>query len=361
MLRRLRAVQIDTISVLARSHELVAYARLGPVKRQAIEAAYWAGPPFKAFEYWAHAACVLPMEDWPFYGFKRDARRALGRRWHHLVDAEKSCAAVLQRLAAEGPLTANELGGAKRGGPWWDWSETKIAVEWLLDTGDVVCAQRRGFQRVYDLPERAIPGELLSATPAPEEQMRHLMSNAAAALGVATANDFVAYCGIKSTHVSRILPDVGLIPVAVEGWQARAWAAPAVLQAGTRGLRSRSTLLSPFDSLVWHRDRTERLFGFRYRLEAYTPRDKRVHGYFSMPLLAGDQLSGRVDPGRDGTTFVAKDIHLEPVLKQSTFGALGQALWAAASWVGSDDVRVERVTPEEARGRVLDAVLATRP
>jgi hypothetical protein len=361
MLRRLRAVQIDTISVLARSHELVAYARLGPVKRRAIEEAYWAGPPFGAFEYWAHAACVLPIEDWPFYEFKRQARRERGRRWHRLENAEQLCAGILDRLKVEGPLTANELGGAKRGGAWWDWSETKIAAEWLLDIGDVVCAQRRGFQRVYDLPERAVPAGLLDAVVAPEDQMRHLMSNAAGALGVATAADFSAYCGIRSADVVRLLPDLGLVPLTVERWPARAWGAPALLGAGTRGLRSRSTLLSPFDSLVWDRARAERLFGFRYRLEAYTPRAKRIHGYFSMPLLAGEKLVGRVDPGREARTFVAKGVHLEPGTARASFGALGRALWAAAAWVGSDDVRVDWVTPEETRDRVLEAVRSARP
>jgi hypothetical protein len=361
MLRRLRAVQIDTISVLARSHELVAYARLGPVSRTSIEAAYWAGPPFGAFEYWSHAACVLPMEDWPYYGFKRRERRERGRRWHHLDDAEKACGGVLDRLRADGPLTANGLGGAKRGGPWWDWSETKIAVEWLLDIGDVVCVQRRGFQRVYDLPDRAIPSELLAASVPADEQMRSLMTQASNALGVATAADLRAYCGIKADAVTRLLPDLGLVPVSVQSWTAPAWGAPAVLEAGTRGLRSRSTLLSPFDSLVWERDRAERLFGFRYRLEAYTPRAKRVHGYFSMPLLAGDQLVGRVDPGREGTTFVAKGVHLEPGAGEATFAALGRALWTAASWVGSDDVRVDWVTPEDARIKVLEAVRSAQP
>jgi uncharacterized protein len=356
MLRRLRAVQIDTISVLARSHELVAYARLGAVKRQAIEKAYWAGPPFGAFEYWAHAACVLPMEDWPFYGFKRQARRDRGWRWHRLEEPEKVCGGILDRLRAEGPLTANGLGGAKRGGPWWDWSETKIAAEWLLDIGDVVCAQRRGFQRVYDLPERAIPGELLSVTVGPDDQMRHLLLKASTALGVATAADLVAYCGIRSDDVARLLPGLGLVPVAVDGWPAPAWGVPGLLEAGARGLRSRPTLLSPFDSLVWDRDRAERLFNFRYRLEAYTPRAKRVHGYFSMPLLAGDRLVARVDPGRDGSTFVAKGVHLEPGAGDVAIDALGRALWSAAAWVGSDDVRVDWVTPEGARGRVLDAV-----
>src|SRR5689334_13434972 len=164
VLRHLGAVQLDTISVLARSHELIPYARLGAVGRKAVEQAYWtpapsadAPPAPHAFEYWSHAACILPVEEWPHFAFRRRARRARGHRWHVLEDAERSCAAVLDRLKVDGPLTSTQLGGAKNGGPWWDWSETKIAVEWLLDTGEVVCTQRRGWKRVYDLAERAVP------------------------------------------------------------------------------------------------------------------------------------------------------------------------------------------------------------
>ena len=155
-LRQLGGVQLDTISVLARSHELVAYARHGPLPRGAIEEAYW-GPSSETFEYWSHAACILPLEDWPLYAITRRARLARGRRWHLLENEAASCADVVARLGAEGPLTARQLGGAKKGGVWWDWSEVKIAAEWLLDTGVLVCRQRRGFQRVYDLAERAIP------------------------------------------------------------------------------------------------------------------------------------------------------------------------------------------------------------
>ena len=144
MLRRIGAVQLDTISVLARSHELVAYARLGPIPRERIERAYWHPRTPVAFEYWSHAACVLPIEEWPYYEFRRRALRARGVRWH-TVD-ERTCAEVLARLRAEGPLTATQLGGAKSGGQWWDWSETKIAVEWMLDVGDVICVRRDGWR-----------------------------------------------------------------------------------------------------------------------------------------------------------------------------------------------------------------------
>ena len=144
MLRRLGGVQLDTISVLARSHELVAYARLGPVGRERVERAYWNPRQPGAFEYWSHAACVLPIEEWPYYGFRRRALLARGQRWHQ--SHPDVCAAVLARIRAEGPLTATELGGAKKGGPWWDWSDTKIAVEWLLDTGEVACVRRTGWR-----------------------------------------------------------------------------------------------------------------------------------------------------------------------------------------------------------------------
>src|SRR5580698_4362791 len=168
MVRHLGAVQLDTISVLARSHELVAYARYGPIKRTSIEQAYW-GPKSETFEYWSHAACVLPLEDWPLYGLRRRAFMAKGKRWHLLEDMAKSCNDVRKRISDEGPLSARELGGAKRGGPWWDWTETKIAAEWLLDIGELVCRERRGFQRVYDLTERAVPDELRNIELADEE------------------------------------------------------------------------------------------------------------------------------------------------------------------------------------------------
>ncbi len=202
MLRLLGGVQLDTISVLARSHELVAYARLGPVGRERVEKAFW-GSGSSTFEYWSHAACVLPLEEWPAYAIKRRIRLAKGKRWHVLQERDKSCAEVVARLRGEGPLTANELGGAKKGGTWWDWSETKIAAEWLLDVGTLVCRQRRGFQRVYDLAERAIPADLLALDWSDEESAGRLVATAAAALGVATVADLAAYRGLTQRTVPR--------------------------------------------------------------------------------------------------------------------------------------------------------------
>jgi uncharacterized protein YcaQ len=337
VLRRLGAVQLDTISVLARSHELVPYARLGAIGREAVESAYWSGG--HSFEYWSHAACVLPVEEWPYFAFRRRECRARGRRWHQLLDRDRACAVVRDRLKADGPLTTTQLGGGKNGGEWWDWSETKIAVEWLLDTGEVVCTERRGWKRIYDLAERAIPADLLHDDISDRECTRRLVAQAGAALGVATRADLADYHRLKADQVEEALPETGLVPVEVEGWGRKpAWADPVALESAPRG-RHRTTLLSPFDSLVWDRPRTLRMFGFTHRLEAYVPKPKRIHGYFAMPLLAGGSLLGRVDPGREGRTLVAKQVSMAG---RKAVAPMAKALWEAASWVGCDEVRVER-------------------
>src|SRR6185437_13492310 len=218
----------------------------------AIEEAYW-GPSSATFEYWSHAACVLPLEDWPAYEFRRRAFRVRGRRWHRLEDAEISCGEVRARLRAEGPLTARDLGGAKKGGPWWDWSEIKIAAEWLLDIGELVCRQRRGFQRVYDLSERAIPSELAVLVWSDEECARRLVGAAGRALGVATAHDLAVYKGLPVKLVQQVLPDTDLEPVGVRGWDRPAFMAPGAADVLDRRVRTRSVLISPFDSLAWDR------------------------------------------------------------------------------------------------------------
>ncbi|MFV8133256.1 winged helix-turn-helix domain-containing protein [Streptomyces syringium] len=339
VLRHLGAVQLDTISVLARSHELVPYARLGAVGRAAVESAYWTGD--HAFEYWSHAACILPVEEWPHFAFRRRAMKARGHRWHVMQDSERSCAAVRDRLRADGPLTATELGGAKNGGEWYDWSETKIAVEWLLDTGEVVCTRRRGWKRVYDLAERAVPDALLHDDIDDMECTRRLVTQAGAAMGVATRADLADYHRLKGDQVDAVIAGTGLVPVEVEGWSKPAWADPAALAAesSSKGGRHRTTLLSPFDSLIWDRPRTERIFGFTHRLEAYVPKPKRVHGYFAMPLLAGGRLLGRVDPAREGTTLVARQVSLDG---PRAVAPMARALREAAEWVGCDSVRIER-------------------
>ncbi|SED25920.1 winged helix-turn-helix domain-containing protein [Streptomyces sp. TLI_105] len=345
VLRSLGQVQLDTISVLARSHELIPYARLGAVGRTAVEEAYWTGA--HAFEYWSHAACVLPVEEWPHFAFRRRAYRNRPH-WHHELSAgayEK----VIDQLRDQGPLTATELGGAKNKGEWWDWSDSKIAVERALMYGEVVVTERRGWKRVYDLAERAIPQALLHDELDDAECVRRLVRQAGEALGVGTRADIADYHRIKGEQFDAVVEAAGLVPVTVAGWGKPAWADPAALAAEPRG-RHRTTLLSPFDSLIWERARTERIFGFTHRLEAYVPKQKRIHGYFAMPVLAGGRLVGRVDPAREGRTLVARQVTLDG---PKAVPAVARALREAAEWVGCDAVAVERVDrPELAKDLV---------
>jgi uncharacterized protein YcaQ len=380
MLRRLGAVQLDTISVLARSHELVAYARLGAIGRAKVEQAYWHARRPGAFEYWSHAACVLPIDEWPYYEFRRRAFAKRGLRWHQ--SHPDVCERVLARIRAEGPLTATELGGAKNGGAWWDWSDTKIAVEWLLDTGHVICARRTGWRRVYDLPERVLPDGLAEVVVSDADCLSHLAAVTARALGVVTQPDLSDYQRVRygSTSVREsgapaasvavaAAEAAGLVPVEITagklGPAVRAWADPAAFQpdgasgegaslseSAGRG-RHRTTLLSPFDSLIWDRKRTMRVFGFEHSLEAYVPQAKRVHGYFTMPLLAGGRLVGRVDPARSGSTLIARKLTLD---KPAAAEPMAQALVEAASWVGCDNVKLQQVEPARLEQRLRSAL-----
>ncbi len=359
VLRRTGAVQLDTISVLARSHELVAYARLGPVGRDAVEDAYW-GEPARAFEYYAHAACILPIEMWPYFSFRR---QQLGRNVRPAHAASSKTLNEVRARLKEGPVTATDVGGAKRStAGWWDWSDAKRALEYLYASGEIICATRSNWKRVYDLPERVVPRALLEQQYSPEECYRYLVCAAGKALGVGTARDIAGYYHLLTHYMGRTLDrkrlfaealaDSGLVPVEVEGWKEPAFADPGALNA-RRPRGYRSTLLSPFDSLVWAdppppgeapRERTRRLFGYNMTLEIYLPKDKRVHGYFTMPLLAGGRIAGHVDPAREGRTLVARSVSLHD---ESAVEDMASALREAASWVNCDSVRIERVTPRE--------------
>ncbi|MFF5971640.1 winged helix-turn-helix domain-containing protein [Streptomyces sp. NPDC012769] len=348
VLRHLGQVQLDTISVLARSHELIPYARLGAVGRRTVEDAYWTEG--HAFEYWSHAACILPVEEWPLFAFRRRAYRDRPHWGHELSDGAYE--AVIAQLRAEGPQTATELGGAKNKGEWWDWSDSKIAVERALMYGEVVVTERRGWKRVYDLAERAIPDALLHDDLDDTECLRRLVRQAGEALGVGTRADIADYHRIKAEAFDAVVADSGLVPVTVAGWGKPAWADPAALATEPRG-RHRTTLLSPFDSLIWERARTERIFGFTHRLEAYVPKPKRVYGYFAMPVLSGGRLVGRVDPARDGRTLVARQVSLDGA---KAVPAVARALREAAEWVGCDAVAVERVDAPELAPELVKAL-----
>ena len=362
MLRQLGAVQLDTISVLARSHELVAYARFGALGRTVVEDAYWGSG--RSFEYWSHAACILPLESWPLFAFRRRYYEQRGIRWH---DVTHSAIQPVLDLLSDGPISTSDVGGAKKGGEWWDWSESKIALEWLLDVGTVVVTKRVGWRRVYDLAERAVPEELRLVELSDEECVCALIADGARTLGVGTAGDIADVHRLKNADVHRHAEDAGLVPVSVEGWKDRAWATPdAFAWLDDRGRAvGRTTLLSPFDSLVWHRARAERIFGMAHRLEAYTPAHKRVHGYFAMPVLHKSQLVARVDPKREGRTLHARRVTLvgsgrrqDGPPTDSAVTGTARAVLEAASWVGCDAVVVDDVVPSSAAARQRHALAA---
>jgi uncharacterized protein YcaQ len=348
LLRRLSAIQIDTISVIGRSHELVAYSRLGPVSRAELARAWWGRG--KTFEYWAHAASIVPLELWPLFAWRR---RRYVRRHGPLTPEQRE---IIARLHDLGPLTIGELGGARIAPGWWEWSPIKSAVEHLLARGEVICTERRSFRRVYRLTAQAVPTELLATDPDDAACHAALVALAASHLGVATDDDLADYFRLPVAAIRSAAEAAGLTPVNVRGWRKPTWADPSVLASGVRPVRHRPVLLSPFDSLIWHRPRTDRLFQFRHRLEAYTPAAKREHGYFVMPLLAGGRLRGRVDPKRDGAVLRARRVSLE----RTAVDAMAEALRTAALWVGCDEVTVEDVVPHEL-GAPLRAALSSQP
>lgn len=352
MLRGLGAVQLDTISVLARSHELIAYARYGAVRRSAIEAAYWGHGD--AFEYWSHAACILPVESWPLFAFRRRHYRRKGERWHgvpsHDLDALRS------RIRDDGPITTSDVGGARAGADWWDWSSSKIGLEWLLDIGEIAVTRRVGWRRTYDLAERVIPADLFHDDLTDQQCEAALVAAGARLMGVGTARDIADVHRLPVAAVARHAEEAGLVRVSVPGWP-QAWATDEALGwLGTRTRdRHRTTLLSPFDPLVWHRDRLQRLFGMHHRIEAYTPAHKRVHGYFAMPVLHRGRLVARVDPAREGSTLVARRVTMERSDPDAVAG-VGAALREAAAWVAAEAIVVADVQPAQAAPAVRRAV-----
>jgi uncharacterized protein len=320
VLGRLALLQIDSVNVLARAHYMPLYARLGPYNLRLLdEAAY--GRRRSLFEYWGHEASLLRLDLHPLLRW-RMARAERGEGIYgglarFAIENRPFIDAALREIEQRGPLSARELTEGGRGrSAWWGWSDGKRALEWLFWAGRVTTATRRGFERVYDLPERALPAAVIALpTPSAEDAQRTLLRLAARALGVATERDLRDYFRLDvdetKLRLAELVEEAALLPAEVEGWTA-----PAYLDPGAkipRRVEARA-LVSPFDPLVWERSRTERLFDFHYRIEIYTPAHKRQHGYYVLPFLLGDRIVGRVDlkADRAGGRLLVPAIHLEP-------------------------------------------------
>jgi uncharacterized protein YcaQ len=318
VLERLGAIQIDSINVVARSHELVLAARAGPHDRTAFDRLVYRRRA--GFEYWGHAASFLPMDRFRLCLPRMRRLAEATRGWWADVRQRNGhlYGPVLDRIRAEGPLAASAFrdpDGPRRGS-WWDWAPAKHVLEDLFDCGTLLVHDRVNFERRYDLAERVLPAGVDTSEPTAAEAALELTLLAAAHLGVGTAADLADYYRLRPPDARTALAEAvgsGLLQeVAVQGW-----ARPAYLLPGTRVPRRVAhppVLLSPFDSLIWSRERTERLFGFRYRLEVYVPAPRRVHGYYTMPVLAGGRLVARVDPKHDRQAgrLLLRGLHLEP-------------------------------------------------
>lgn len=345
LIERLGALQIDSVNALVRSHYLPLFSRLGPYDCALLERAAWGATRHRRlFEYWGHEASLLPLTCYPLLQWRMQRARngegiykslaQFGREQRPLIRQ------VLQAVRERGALGAGSLNaGQPRSSAWWGWSAEKHALEWLFAAGEVTVAGRRGFERLYDLPERVLPAEVLAQPTIPEpEALRRLLLQAARALGVATEKDLRDYFRM-SPRDSRLrlaeLVEAGeLQQLEVEGWAQPGYCAgrPTIPRQVVA-----SALLSPFDSLIWERSRTERLFDFRYRLEIYTPRHKRVHGYYVLPFLHGERLAARLDlrAERGEQRLAVHAVHEEaPALDEAGLAALADNLRALAGWLG---------------------------
>jgi len=354
---QLGLLQIDSVNVLVRAHYLPLFSRLGSYDRGLLDTDTLAKSK-RFFEYWGHAASLLPMDCQPLLRWRMERALRGEGIWRQLQafsnERRAEADSILQRISTEGPLAASDLspatGRAAKGAAkeMWAWSEVKHAIEWLFWAGLIVATHRRGsFERVYDLPERVLPRSVLDhPTPSTVDAQRALLARSAKALGIATAEDLRDYYRIPAADLQlplqQLVEDGTVIPVKVRGWRQQAY-----LHKDARAGRKvdGAALLSPFDPVVWHRPRTERLFDFYYRLEIYTPAHKREHGYYVLPFLLDGAIVARVDlkAERQSGTLVVQRANLEPNAPAHTIERLIDELRLLASWLGLSSLAVAPV------------------
>ncbi len=354
VLKQIGLLQIDSVNVLVRSHYMPLFSRLGSYRSELLDSAWFGAPADRdLFEYWGHMASLMPFELHPLMRWRMAEAAEHRHKSNTAIPGYRHrrpgfLQAALREVRERGPLSARELSGAgvSKGG-WWGWSEGKRALEALFAAGLVAASGRRGFERLYDIPERVLPARVLALpTPKVDDAQRALIRIAARALGVATEKDLCDYFRIRrragKDRIEELVEAGELIPITVERWPETAFVArdahsPRKLDA--------HALLSPFDSLIWERSRTERIFGFRYRIEIYTPSARRLHGYYVLPFLFGDRLVARVDlkSDRASRTLRVLAAHSEPGVRVNAVAeAMTHELLTLASWLGLERIDVRR-------------------
>ena len=359
-LERTGVLQVDSVNVLQRAHYMPLYSRMGPydvdLLRRAAERR-----PRRVVEYWAHVQAFMPVELWPLMRHRMEAHRAKRGKWGIVEEDPELEKNLVDEVRARGASTARDLddGLPRTKEHWgWNWSSTRRMLDYLYTVGDLAIAGRNSqFEVLYDLPERVLPAHVLAReTPSPAEANRELVRRAARSHGVATAQCLRDYyrMGVEDAApaIAELVEEGELQPVTIDGWKR-----PAYLHRDAR--RPRRTharaLLSPFDPLVWERERTERLFDFRYRIEIYVPAHKRVHGYYVLPFLLGDRIVGRVDlkADRQAGRLRVQAAYAEPDAPPETAEELAAELRQLADWL----VLPEPVTVEP-RGDLAPALAA---
>jgi uncharacterized protein YcaQ len=346
IIERLGFFQIDSVNVLARAHYMPLFSRLGPYDQELLHRAA-SRRPRRLFEYWAHEAALVDVNLWQAFQFRMDSgARMWGNMARIIQDKPEFVAWVLDEVRDQGPLTAREVehDAPRDKDNWgWNWSEVKMALEYLFYKGQVTAARRNSaFERVYDLPERVIPQAQLDESPLDSAAAhRVLVSHAAGALGVGTAQCLRDYFRMAPEPTKAAIEDLvetgELVPVTISGWKRPAYLHRDAVRPRKVAARA---LLSPFDPLVFERTRTEQLFDFRYRIEIYVPADKRVHGYYVLPFLLGDRLVGRVDlkADRQSGALLVHGAWAESHAPAETADELAAELWLMAGWLGLETV-----------------------
>lgn len=367
-IRRMGALQIDTIHVVARSPYLVLRSRIGDFEPRWLEALL---AERRIFEYWSHEACFLPIEHYPLYRrLMLDGRKGWKSSPDWIASHPEQVAPILDRIRERGPVRAADFTRSDgRRGTWWDWKPEKMALEHLHSVGDLMIAERRNFHRVYDLRERVVPEWDDRDVPDLETVQRALALEAVRALGVAPARWVPDYFRTPKTGAAalleRLAAEGALVEIEVDGWNEPAYAHPdnrRVVRAAAAGRiePSLTALLSPFDPLVWDRKRASELFGFDYRIECYTPAPKRRYGYFTLPILHRGRLVGRLDPKahRAEGVFEVRSLHFEPdvALDDRLVAELADALARFAAWHETPRVVVRRSDPPAATRRLRAAL-----
>lgn len=348
------ALQIDAINTVIRSHYTPLYSRLGPYDRTLLDKHLFK-PQKKPgqsafFEYWGHECSVLPLELYPLFRWRmEDAKKGVGiyKQLQKIANDKPAFVKAVKTQLHEHPKSCRELGPDRRGSGMWEWSESKQALEYLFATGEVASVGRRSFQRIYGLVQDVIPNELITQPRIKRvDAQATLLEIAAAALGVATESDLRDYFRLSAVDgksaLNRALSRGGLLPAQVKGWSR-----PAYVLPNTRVPRqaSVSTLLTPFDPLVWNRDRAQRLFGFDYKIEIYVPQEKRRFGYWVMPFLHKDKIVARVDlkADRESSCLIVKGAWTEPhQLASDVAPPLYRELNRLAAWLDLSDCRIEK-------------------